>query len=68
MSSTKKQAKKIVCAPPPSDPSLFTSIYSIEIDKDQEVEWQWLEFPDGSRVVTNYKILSKREIKQNYSP
>ena len=69
MSSMNDQTrqKKIVYAPSPSDPSLFTSIYCIEIDEDEEVEWQYLEFPDGSRVVTNYKILSKREIKQNYS-
>ena len=57
--------KKIVYAPPPSDSSLFPSIYSIEINEDEEVEWQWLELPDGNRVVTNYKILSKQEMRKN---
>ena len=57
----KSNQKKIVYAPPPSDSSLFTSIYSIEIDRDREVEWQWLELPDGNRVVTNYKIISQGE-------
>ena len=65
MSSINSQTKpkKVVYAPSPSDSSyLFTSIYSIEINEDEEVEWQWLEFPDGNRVVTNYKILSQHEM------
>ena len=68
MSSINSQPKpkKVVYAPPPSDSSLFTSIYSIEINEDEEVEWQWLELPDGNRVVTDYKILSQQETKQNY--
>ena len=68
MSSINSQPKrkKVVYAPSPSDSSIFTSIYSIEINEDEEVEWQWLELPDGNRVVTNYKILSKLETKQNY--
>ena len=59
--NSQPKSKKIVYAPSPSDSSLFTSIYSIEIDADEEVEWQWLELPDGNRVVTDYKILSKEE-------
>ncbi|MDJ0570000.1 MAG: hypothetical protein QNJ53_13270 [Pleurocapsa sp. MO_192.B19] len=62
--NSQPKQKKIVYAPSPSDSSLFTSIYSIEIDKDEEVEWQWLELPDGNRVVTNYKILSQQETLQ----
>jgi hypothetical protein len=48
--------KKIVLAPPPSTSSIPPSIYSIEINEDEEVEWHWLDLPDGNRVVTNYKI------------
>ena len=68
MSGINSQAKpkKVVYAPSPSDSSHFTSIYSIEIDEDEEVEWQWLELPDGNRVVTNYRILSHQETKQNF--
>ena len=67
MSSINSQPKrkKVVYAPSPSDSSPFTSIYSIEINEDEEVEWQWLELPDGNRVVINYKILSKQETKRN---
>ena len=64
--NSQPKRKKVVYAPSPSDSSLLTSIYSIEIDEDEEVEWQWLELPDGNRVVTNYKILSQQETKQNY--
>ncbi len=61
--NNKPRQKKVVYAPPPSDPSLFPSIYSIEIQEDEEVESQWLELPDGNRVVTDYKIFSKRDSK-----
>lgn len=47
----------VLQAPPPTDPSLPTSIYSIELRNDQEVRWQWTELPDGNRVVTGYKII-----------
>ncbi len=67
MKSINSQAKqkKVVYAPFPTDSSLFTSIYSIEIDEDEEVEWQWLELPDGNRVVINYKIICQRASKHN---
>ncbi len=57
--NSQQKNKKVVDAPPPSNSSLFTSIYSIEIAEDEEVEWHWLELPDGSRVVTDYKIISQ---------
>ncbi len=67
MSSINSQIrqKKTVYAPAPTASYLFSSIYSIEINEDEEVEWQWLELADGNRVVTNYKILSKQEIGEN---
>jgi hypothetical protein len=58
-----KKPKKIVKTPAPSDPSIIPSIYCIELDCDEEVEWQWLELPDGNRVVTNYKIICKKTIE-----
>ena len=63
--NSRVKPKKTVYAPSPSDSSLFTSIYSIEINEDEEIEWQWLELPDGNRVVTNYRIIGKGETKQN---
>jgi hypothetical protein len=66
MSSIQIETKqtKVVYAPSPSSSYLFTSIYSIEIYEDEEVEWKWLELPDGNRVVTNYRILNQ-EREQN---
>ncbi|MFM2315324.1 MAG: hypothetical protein RLZZ04_4602 [Cyanobacteriota bacterium] len=61
---SKTKQTKVVYAPSPSNSDLFTSIYSIEIYEDQAVEWQWLELPDGSQVVTNYRILNQ-ENEQN---
>ena len=63
--NSKPKPKKVVYAPPPTDSSIFTSIDSIEINEDEEVEWKWLELPDGNRVVTNYKILSQAESQHN---
>ena len=60
-----QKPKKIVYAPLPTDSDIFISIYSIEINENEEVEWQWLELPDGNKVVTNYKILRKQETKEN---
>ncbi len=67
MRSINNQAKqkKVVYAPFPPDSSLFTSIYSMEIDEGEEVDWQWLELSDGNRVVTNYKIICKRASKHD---
>ena len=46
-------------APPPTDPSIIPSIHSIELQINQTVEWLWTDLPDGNRVVTGYKIISK---------
>jgi hypothetical protein len=46
-------------APPPSDPSIIPSIYAIELQNNQKVEWVWTQLPDGNRVVTGYKIISR---------
>jgi hypothetical protein len=58
-----KENKKIVMTPLPSDPSIIPSIYCIELDCDEEVEWHWLELPNGNRVVTDYKIICKKTTK-----
>ena len=56
---------RVVFAPPPSAPYLFTSIYSITLYEDQEVEWKWLELPDGNRVVIDYKIINLNKTIKN---
>ncbi len=34
---------------------LFQFIVLKLTNQDEEVEWQWLELPDGNRVVTNFE-------------
>lgn len=48
--------KKTIIAPPPSDPAIPPSIYSVQVNDGETVEWQWLELPNGHRVVTRYQI------------
>lgn len=48
-------------APPPTDPSIPPSIYWIELRFDQVVEWRWMELPDGNRVVTDFKVLPRKQ-------
>ena len=56
---------RVVCPTPPSAPYLFTSIYSITLKADRDVEWQWLELPDGNRVVIDYKIICRQATKES---
>ncbi|MDJ0589949.1 MAG: hypothetical protein QNJ72_08125 [Pleurocapsa sp. MO_226.B13] len=63
--NSQRRRTKVVYPPAPTDSSLLTSIYSIEIEENEAVEWQWLELPDGNRVVTNYKIISQQETKHD---
>ena len=55
---------RIFCPPPPSASYLCTSIYSITLREDQDVEWQWLELPDGNRVVIDYKIIDRQATEE----
>ena len=57
-SNCQQKMTKIIDAPLPSHSHLLRSIYQIEIDRTQEVEWKWLVLPDGSRVVIDYQIIS----------
>lgn len=52
-----KKNTRTVLAPPPTVPSISPSIYGIELEEGLDVEWHWLEFPDGNKVVTNYRVL-----------
>jgi hypothetical protein len=55
--------KKQIAAPLPSHPSIIPSIYTITIKENESVKWQWLEFPDGNRVVIDYEIISQKTIR-----
>ena len=53
---SRRGRRRIVKAPAPTDPSIPNSIFSIELNEDEEVEWHWFNLPDGNRVVTRYKV------------
>ncbi|MEC4986467.1 MAG: hypothetical protein SAJ37_22705 [Oscillatoria sp. PMC 1068.18] len=55
--------KRIIKAPPPSDPVIPASIYYLEVRQDCDVEWKWTIFPDGNRVVTGYYLIEKKTTK-----
>ncbi|BAU65901.1 hypothetical protein STA3757_32980 [Stanieria sp. NIES-3757] len=61
--SDSRNQKKVVAAPPPTNSEIIPSIYSIEINLDEEVEWQWLKLPDGNRVVIDYKIICREKLQ-----
>lgn len=50
-------AKRVVTAPQPNNPSMPASVLSVELSNDEEVQWQWTHFPNGQSVVTGYKIV-----------
>ena len=57
LSKLKKPTKtRVIPAPPPTSPYIIPSIYSIELDESLDVEWKWLELPDGNKVVIDYRI------------
>jgi hypothetical protein len=57
-----KKNTRTVLAPPPTAPSIPPSIYGVELEFGLDVEWHWLELPDGNKVVTQYRIIAS-EIK-----
>jgi hypothetical protein len=54
--SPKATKTRFVEAPSPTAPYIIPSIYGIELHEDEEVEWCWLDLPDGNRVVIDCKI------------
>ena len=55
--ATRKRHREF--APQPTDPNIIPSIYWIEIEEWQKVEWRWTELPDGNRVVTGYQVVPR---------
>lgn len=49
--------KRTVYAPQPDHLSLRPTVISVELDEDEEVEWEWTHFADGRSCVTGYTIV-----------
>jgi hypothetical protein len=50
--------RRVVPAPPPSNPRLYSTVLSVECAEDEEVEWQWSETTEG-RFVSGYRLVPR---------
>jgi hypothetical protein len=51
-----RKTHRVVPAPPPSNPRLYSTVLSVECAEDEEIEWQWTETPEG-RFVSGYRLV-----------
>ena len=53
-----RKHRRVVPAPPPSNPRLHSTVLSVECAEDEEVEWQWTETTEG-RFVSGYRLVPR---------
>ena len=51
--------KRTIQAPQPHHAVTPSSVISVELKENEEVEWQWTHFPDRRSAVTGYTITRK---------
>ena len=65
IANSQENQKRIVTAP---QANLFldstainipSTVISVELNENEEVEWIWTTYQNGQRVVTGYKIIQK---------
>jgi hypothetical protein len=55
-----RKFRRVVPAPPPSNPRLYSTVLSVECaEEDEDVEWQWTETAEG-RFVSGYRLVPLR--------
>lgn len=59
MSSVETRPRRIVTAPPPTNPSLRAMILDVECAENEEVIWSWTDTGAGS-VVTGYQVVPRK--------
>ena len=65
VSNNQESQTRIVTAPQqslslnPNKGNIPSSIISVELKENEEVEWIWTIYPDGQKVVTGYNIIQK---------
>jgi len=52
------KTRRLVPAPPPSNPRLYSTVLSVECAEDEEIEWQWTETAEG-RFVSGYRLVPR---------
>jgi hypothetical protein len=53
-----RKPRRVVPAPPPSNPRLYSTVLSVECAEDEEVQWQWTETAEG-RFVSGYRLVPR---------
>jgi hypothetical protein len=48
--------RRVVPAPPASNPRLYPTVLSVECAEGEEIEWQWTETAEG-RFVSGYRLV-----------
>ena len=65
VANSQENQKRIVIAPQPSlslnstATNIPSTVISIELNENEEVEWIWTTYSNGQRVVTGYNIIQK---------
>lgn len=54
----KTSPKRVVPAPAPSNPRLYSTVLNVECADDEDVVWQWTETLEG-RFVSGYNIVPR---------
>lgn len=52
-----KDGQRIEYAPVAGSIDVSSSVISVVLNEDEEVQWCWAHFPNGSSVVTGYEII-----------
>ena len=58
MSSVETPARRIVIAPPPTNPSLRATLLDVECAENEDVVWVWTDTGAGS-LVTGYQVVPR---------
>lgn len=53
--------RRVVYAPQSNHMSIPAAVISVELGKDEKVEWQWTHFADGRSCVTGCTIFKKAD-------
>ncbi|WP_319418830.1 hypothetical protein [Pleurocapsa sp. FMAR1] len=65
VANSQENQKRIVTAPQPSlsldstATNIPSTVISVELNENEEVEWIWTTYSNGQRVVTGYNIIQK---------
>lgn len=65
MIANSQEKKRIVPAPQPTmlinstTVNIPSTVISVELNKNEDVEWIWTTYLNGSRVVTGYNIIQR---------